>query len=258
MAGNLNDSSRKLLDLSPSDTTNLNDSKETHLTEINENTAQKRKKFTVIKHKTESICLTPTEPNPNFKNDFAKQTSVLTTGTVSSEDASDLLLKENEDLFLDDVMQSLTVAANNNRYQEGQDTITSLKNSVFVKQLASMRRRASLKSNKSNQTTVFDSTSANSLNTDAQPQPSGPETPTSTISKANAKTGLFFKSQESIRSSKRSSTRDLRSYQKPAGKSPSTESRNKVLSSAQKIHLRSASESLSNNFPSQQNLQVRI
>jgi hypothetical protein len=259
MANKLNESLRKLLDISPKDTSSHTKNKSTgsndaHIIEINENPVQIRKKFTVVKHKADSKCTTPTESNPNLTAYYDKQVSVFTT-TSASDDASDLLMKENEDLFMEDVMQSLTTGANNNRYQEGQDTITSLKNSVFVKQLAEMRRRASLKSSKSNQTVV--STSANSLNTDNQSQHSGGggglQTPTSTISKATAKTGQFFRSQESI-ASKKSSTKH--SYQKQqAAKSPSNDSRSKLLLSAQKQRIRSTSDSTSNHIQqSQQNL----
>ena len=174
------DVTRKLLDSSNNDSNTSdiqsndekienNKSNLTNLTlnEINEVTS-KKSKFQVIKRNEDVLAIPLTtvsaepkrnsskESEPDTNNNLNIDNDVLfsaseTSFAINEEKISLNQSEINEDVFdeLEDLPET-NLQTNNNRYAEGQDTITSLKNSVFLQQLAIIKRKASVKSNKAN------------------------------------------------------------------------------------------------------------
>lgn len=98
------------------------DSNTSAVNEVNE--LKKLNKFTVIKNIDESV--------------------------LSSQAKIQNLENESEDFFEEDEeLEFPQTINNNNRFSEGQDTITSLKNPIFMKQISDMKRKSSIKSNRS-------------------------------------------------------------------------------------------------------------
>ena len=153
--------------------------------EINETNSTPKKKFTVTKLFQE-LSISPKslfDESELFKqqssnqHEFSKSCMVLSENN-QNEDIDDTSLfnsnnnnvndldfnREIEDDFnTNEVFDSEMSAINGNRYAEGQDTITSLKNSVFINKLNEIKN----KRNKANKNKPTPATSTQSINTDS-------------------------------------------------------------------------------------------
>lgn len=167
---------------------------------------QHRKKSTATKSASLSKLETSSQ---NQQDGLFEQFDQAKSGSVNSQRSVDTpilsnklgsndtdLNRENEDVFdledINHVNAAINDNSNNNRYAEGQDTITSLKSSVFTKQLAEIRRKASLRSNKSTSSSInsINAPSNTNINKDS----------TTTPAKNLPFTKLFYKSQDSVKS----------------------------------------------------------
>jgi hypothetical protein len=210
------DSSRRLLNNSSEDYSN--NTSGVSVTEIKETNDQNniKKKFTVTKHiqqQQQDSPISDTESTTTKTGLLSKSCLILANDTspntgdsLKSENIFQFknndsdFIRESDDVF-DENLVGIGFDTNaTNRYAEGQDTITSLKNTVFVKQLADIKRKASLKSNKSSSANSIPSQTSgiNNANSIINLAVDIPATPQS----KRALPSIFFKSQESIVSKK--------------------------------------------------------
>ncbi|RMZ97075.1 hypothetical protein BpHYR1_024223 [Brachionus plicatilis] len=161
----------KLLDSSPESNELPN------VYDINESNSKTRsKKFLVVKANEADDSNSPLIPEWDFTNDYLSEEN----RTQHPLDAT-LASLEDDDVFSDEILKEFKKY----RELEGQDTITSLSNNVYQRQLAKIRRKASIRS----------SETANSYDPLDRKKNSDPE---NSISSQITSLKSIFKSQESL------------------------------------------------------------
>lgn len=144
------------------------------------NSNSKRKKFLVVKANENEKENDPLVPEWDFREDILNEENKI----EQPLDAT-LASLEDDDVFSDEILKEFK----NYRELEGQDTITSLSNNIYQRQLAKIKRKASLRS----------SGTVNSYDPIDKIKTSEPE---NSISSQLTSLKSIFKSQESIFSKK--------------------------------------------------------